>query len=90
MSDVGVVLDCASGEVTVAPLTDEEMARRDAAAVAAAVDQAARDTADAVRKNALKQLKQQARAGGKVDAATLVQLLGVDPNAPDPAQPPGA
>jgi cytolysin (calcineurin-like family phosphatase) len=89
MADVGVTIDCSTGEATVAPLTDAEIARRQHQADVAATDQAARDAADAARKAAVKQLKAQARAGGKVDASILAQLLGVDPNAPDPAQPAG-
>jgi septal ring factor EnvC (AmiA/AmiB activator) len=89
MADVGVVLDCATGQETVAPLTDGEQALRQRQATVAVADQAARDAADAARKAAVKQLKAQARAGGKVDASILAQLLGVDPNAPDPAQPAG-
>jgi hypothetical protein len=89
MADVGVVLDCSSGQETVAPLTDEEQALRQRQAAVAVADQAARDAADAARKAAVKQLKTQARAGAKVDAAVLAQLLGVDPNAPDPANPVG-
>jgi hypothetical protein len=86
MADVGVVMDCSTGQATVAPLTDQEQARRDQQDAQAATDRQARDAAEATRKNAVKQLKQQARAGGKVDATVIAQLLGVDPNAPDPAQ----
>jgi uncharacterized protein (DUF1684 family) len=86
MADVGVVMDCSTGQVTVAPLTDDEQARRAQQAAQAQADQQARDTAETSRKNALKQLKQMARQGKPVDAATLAQFLGIDPNAPDPAQ----
>jgi hypothetical protein len=86
MADVGVVMDCSTGQQSVAPLTAAEQTRRDQQDAQAATDRAARDAADVARKNAVKQLKQQARAGGKVDATVIAQLLGVDPNAPDPAQ----
>jgi hypothetical protein len=86
MADVGVVMDCSTGQQSVAPLTAAEQTRRDQQDAQAATDRAARDAADVARKNAVKQLKQQARAGGKVDATVIAQLLGVDPNAPVPAQ----
>jgi hypothetical protein len=87
MSDVGVVMDCSTGQQTVAPLTAAEQTRRDQQIAQADADRAARDAAETVRKNAVKQLKAQARANGKVDATVIAQMLGIDPNAPDPAQP---
>jgi hypothetical protein len=85
MADVGVVLDCSTGQETVAPLTDDEVARRQRQADVALADQVVRDAAEADRKAALKQLKQAAKANGKLDAAVLARLMGVDVNAPDPA-----
>jgi hypothetical protein len=87
MSDVGVMMDCSTGQQTVAPLTAAEQTRRDQQTAQADADRAARDAAETVRKNAVKQLKAQARANGKVDATVIAQMLGIDPNAPDPAQP---
>jgi hypothetical protein len=87
---MNVIVDCESGEVTTKPMSDTEVANLAQIADEAVAARALRDAAAAQRQSALKQLKQQARAGGKVDAATLAQLLGVDPNSPDPAQPPAA
>ena len=49
MSDIKIEVNCETGEVIETPLTAEEIAQREAAAVAFAVAEAEREAADAVK-----------------------------------------
>jgi hypothetical protein len=89
MTDVGVIVDCSAPDgdgVSVRALSEDETANLARIAEETAAARAGRDAAAADRAAGIKQLKTQARAGGKVDAAVLARLMGVDVNAPDPAQ----
>jgi hypothetical protein len=92
MTDVGVIVDCSApvGDgVTVRALSADETANLARIADETATARAGRDAAAADRAAAVKQLKQVAKANGKLDATVLARIMGVDINAPDPAQPAG-
>jgi uncharacterized ferredoxin-like protein len=58
MSDIKVIVDCSTGEVTELPLTAEELAEREAQALQAAEEQAQREA----EAQALADLKASAKA----------------------------
>ena len=60
-----VVVDCSTGFVSEIPLTDEEMTQREVDAVAAAIEQAEREAAEA------------AKADAKLSAQAKLQALGL-------------
>ena len=75
MADTKIIVDCATGEQKIVPLTAAELAQRDQDAAAAAAEQAAREEAAA----ALEALKASAKAKlvagtplTEEEAATLV------------------
>ena len=60
-----VIVDCSTGFVSEIPLTDEEMTQREVDAVAAAIEQAEREAAEA------------AKADAKLSAQAKLQALGL-------------
>jgi hypothetical protein len=65
MSDIKIEVNCATGEVTEAPLTAEEIAQREANAAAFAVAEAEREAAE------------QAAADAKASAQAKLAALGL-------------
>lgn len=78
MADVGVTINCSTGEAKVAPLTDDQTAFRAQQAAQADADRQARDAKEAVRANAVTQLK--AKAKTDPNLALVCQAMGIDPN----------
>jgi hypothetical protein len=77
--------DLATGAVTYEDLTPAEVASVQATCAEMAQAQADHDAKDADRVAARQQLKQKAKTDANL--AVVARVLGIDPNAPDPAKP---
>jgi hypothetical protein len=92
MADMNVIIDCSAkgGDgVTVRPLSEAEAANLAHIADETASARTTRDAASAAQVQAGKDIKQLAKQGKPIDAATFARFVGIDVNAPDPAKPAG-